>query len=265
VTFAHVLAEAGANVVLAARRTEKLEEVAAHIRGCGGKVLVQTCDVSNSAEVAAMVDAAWKRFGRVDILVNNAGVAAEAGVFPERTPDELWLTTIGVNLNGLFWCCREVAQRQLADGKGGSIINVSSVMGLSGAQHMAAAYQASKGAVVNLTRNLGVSWANRGVRVNCLAPGWFPSEMTNDWFAVPEFNARFEGSAPMGRIGDPDELAGALLFLASDASSFVTGQTIVVDGGLSAAGGLAPPYSDELYAAQAAVVGEFGTPIQPPA
>jgi NAD(P)-dependent dehydrogenase (short-subunit alcohol dehydrogenase family) len=265
VTFARVLAEAGANVVLAARRADRLAEVAEQVKSCGGNVLVQVCDVSNSAEVAAMVDAAWKRFGRVDILVNNAGVAAEAGVFPERTPDELWLTTIGVNLNGLFWCCREVAQRQLADGKGGSIINVASIMGLSGAQHLASAYQASKGAVVNLTRNLGVSWANRGVRVNCLAPGWFPSEMTNAWFAVPEFLQRFATSAPMGRIGDPDELAGALLFLASDASSFVTGQTVAVDGGLSAAGGMAPPYSDELYAAQAAVVGEFGTPIQPPA
>lgn len=261
VTFARVLAEAGAKIVLAARRTDRLEKVAAQIRGCGGKALVHTCDVSSSSEVAGLVERAWRQFGRVDILVNNAGVAAEAGFFPERTPDDLWLQTIGVNLNGLFWCCREVGQRQLADGKGGSIINVASIMGLSGAQHLASAYQASKGAVVNLSRNLGVSWANRGVRVNCLAPGWFPSEMTNAWFGVPEFLERFSSSAPMGRIGDPDELAGALLFLASDASSFVTGQTIVVDGGLSAAGGMAPPYSEELYAAQAAVVGEVGTPI----
>src|SRR6185369_3121676 len=161
VTFAKVLAEAGANLVLVARRADMLHEVAKEIERCGTKVLVQVCDVSDSAAVAAMVDAAWREFGRVDILVNNAGVAAEAGFFPERTPDELWLQTIGVNLNGLFWCCREVGQRQLADGRGGSIINVASIMGLSGAQHMAPAYQASKGAVVNLTRNLGVSWGNR--------------------------------------------------------------------------------------------------------
>ena len=265
VTFAQTLAEAGANVVLVARRADRLEQVASDLRAGGANVLVQACDVSDSASVTAMVAAAWERFGRVDILVNNAGVAAEAGIFPERTPDELWLQTISVNLNGLFWCCREVAQRQLADGKGGSIINVASIMGLSGSQNLASAYQASKGAVVNLTRNLGVSWADRNVRVNCLAPGWFPSEMTNDWFAVPEFLERFTYTAPMARVGQPEELAGALLFLASDASSFVTGQTLAVDGGLSAAGGFAPPYSEALYATQAAVIGELGTPIRPPA
>jgi len=262
VTFAHALAAAGANVVLAARRIEKLEAVAAAITGEGGKALVHQCDVSNSAEVEALIEAAWARFGRVDILVNSAGAAAEAGFVPERITDALWLTTIGTNLNGLFWCCRGVARRQLADGKGGSIINIASVMGLSGHQNLASAYQASKGAVVNLTRNLGVSWADRAVRVNCIAPGWFPSEMTNDWFAVPEFLDRFQNSAPMARLGDPAELTGALLFLASDASSFVTGQTLAVDGGYSAAGGTAGLYSSQLYAAQAALMGEAGTPIR---
>jgi NAD(P)-dependent dehydrogenase (short-subunit alcohol dehydrogenase family) len=263
VTFAHVLAEAGANVVITARRADRLEELAGELKTKGANVLAQVCDVTDSASVAAMVDAAWKRFGRVDILVNNAGVAADAGVFPERIPDDLWLTTINTNVNGLFWCCREVAQRQLADGKGGSIINIASVMGLSASQNLASAYQASKGAVVNLTRNLGVSWADRRVRVNCIAPGWFPSEMTNGWFAVPEFNDRFKNSAPMARIGDPDELAGALLFLASDASTFVTGQTIAVDGGYSAAGGTAALYTDHLFEVQAAVIGPLGTPIRP--
>ena len=262
VTFARVLAEAGANVVLAARRVDLLEEVAVGLRKGGAQVLVQACDVTDSASVKALVDAAWSKFGRVDILVNNAGIVAEAGVFPERTPDEMFLATMNVNVNGLFWCCREVGARQLADGKGGSIINISSIMGLSGSQNLASAYQASKGAVVNLTRNLGVSWADRGVRVNCIAPGWFPSEMTNAWFAVPEFNERFAGTAPMGRIGDPDELGGALLFLASSASSFVTGQVLAVDGGYSAAGGFAPAYSERLYAVQEAVIGELGTPIR---
>ena len=265
VTFAHVLAEAGANVVLAARRTDKLNEVAAGLKAMGVGVLVQTCDVTDSASVKAMVDAAWERFGRVDILVNNAGVAADAGVFPERTTDEMWLQTVGVNLNGLFWCCREVAQRQLADGKGGSIINIASIMGLSASQNLASAYQAAKGGVVNLTKNLGVSWADRGVRVNCIAPGWFPSEMTDPFFAVPEFLQRYTYSAPMARVGRPEELGGALLFLASDASSFVTGHTLVVDGGVNAAGGTAPLYADDLYAAQKAVMGDVGTPIRPTA
>jgi NAD(P)-dependent dehydrogenase (short-subunit alcohol dehydrogenase family) len=209
-----------------------------------------------------MVSASWERFGRVDILVCNAGVAAEAGIFPERTPDELWLQTIGVNLNGLFWCCREVAQRQLADGRGGAIINVASILGLAASQNLAAAYHASKGAVINLTRILGVSWADRRVRVNCLAPGWFPSEMTAPFLGVPAFNDRYANSAPMARVGRPEELGGALLFLASDASSFMTGQTLVVDGGVTAAGGTAPLYSSELYAVQAQVIGDLGTPIR---
>ena len=270
VTFARVLSDAGANVVLAARRVDRLEQVATELRARGANVLVQECDVANSASVAAMVAASWERFGRVDILVNNAGVVADAGIFPERIPDEMWLQTINVNLNGLFWCSREVAQRQLADGKGGSIINIASIMGLSASQNLASAYQASKGAVVNLTKNLGVSWADRGVRVNCLAPGWFPSEMTDPFLAVPAFSDRFTYSAPMARVGRPEELGGALLFLASDASSFVTGHTLVVDGGVNAAGGTAPLYTDELYAAQAEVMATFypdspelGTPIRP--
>lgn len=262
VTFARVLAEAGANVVLAARRVDRLEQVAADLQATGAKVLVQECDVSSSASVAAMVDAACNHFGRVDILVNNAGVAADVAHFPERIPDDLWLKTISVNLNGLFWCCREVAQRQLADGKGGSIINISSIMGLSASQHMASAYQASKGAVVNLTRSLGVSWADRGVRVNCIAPGWFPSEMTDPFLGIPEFKERFANSAPMARVGRPEELAGALLFLSSDASSFMTGETIAVDGGVSAAGGTAPLYSQGLYDLQESIMGEAGTPIR---
>ena len=263
VSFAQALSAAGANVVLAARRVEKLDAVASAIKAEGGTVLVQACDVTDSASVAAMVEAAWARFGRVDILVNNAGVAAEAGFFPERIPDDLFLATINTNVNGLYWCCREVAQRQLADGKGGSIINISSIMGMGASQNLASAYQASKGAVINLTRNLGVSWADRGVRVNCIAPGWFPSEMTAGFFAVPEFLDRFQNSAPMARVGDPDELTGALLFFASDASSFVTGQTLAVDGGVTAASGTAALYSAELYAAQAALMGEAGTPIRP--
>ena len=262
VAFAQVLAAAGANVVLAARRVDRLHDVAAAIRADGGEATVEACDVTDSASVSRTVEAAWARYGRVDILVNNAGIVAEAGVFPERTPDELFLATMNTNVNGLFWCCREVGSRQLADGKGGSIINISSIMGLAGSQNLAPAYQASKGAVINLTRNLAVSWADRNVRVNCIAPGWFPSEMTNDWFAVPEFLERFTQHAPMNRLGKTDELAGALLFLASDASSFVTGQTIAVDGGVTAAAGTSPLYSDALYAVQAAVIGELGTPIR---
>jgi gluconate 5-dehydrogenase len=260
--FADYLAHAGAQVVLAARSTDKLEAVAKELEADGCTVLALTCDVADPASVKQAIAAAFEHFGRVDILVNNAGVSAEAGIFPERVPDDLFAQTVAVNLGGLFTCCREVAVRWLADGKGGSIINVASVAGLGGQQHFPPAYQATKAAVINLTRNLACSWADRGVRVNAIAPGWFPSEMTAAWFAAPPFLQRFQLQAPMNRIGDPEELAGVLLFLASDASSFVTGQTIAVDGGLSASLG-GNPYTEETYAVQAAFLGEAGTPITP--
>lgn len=262
VTFAEALAGGGANVVLAARRKENLDALAARLEDSGAGVMVHQTDVADSASVKALVAAAWDHFGRVDILVNNAGVAADAGVVPEKIPDELFAQTIQVNLMGTFYCAREVAERMLRDGKGGSIINVASIMGMAGQQNAPSAYQASKGAVINLTRNLACSWADRNVRVNCIAPGWFPSEMTAGWFAVPEFLERFRNQAPMQRIGLADELSGPLLFLASDASSFVTGQTLAVDGGLSAAGG-ATPYTQELFDMQAAVIGPLGARILP--
>ncbi|HEY7295502.1 MAG TPA: glucose 1-dehydrogenase [Dehalococcoidia bacterium] len=261
--FAEVLAGAGARVVLAARREDRLGDVAKRIEDTGGVALVQPCDVADSSSVQALVAAAWQRFGRVDIMVNNAGVSAEAGVMPERIPDELFAQTIQVNLNGVYFCCRAVGERMLADGKGGSIINIASIMGLSGQQNAPVAYQMSKAAVINLTRNLACSWADRDVRVNCIAPGWFESEMTAGWFAVPQFLARFKAQAPMNRIGRPGELDGILLFLASEASSFVTGQTIAVDGGVSAAVS-GPQYDAELFAMQAAVIpGGLGERILP--
>jgi NAD(P)-dependent dehydrogenase (short-subunit alcohol dehydrogenase family) len=261
VAFAKALAEAGANVVLAARRKQNLDALAAELEAAGGGALAVQCDVCDSTSVKGLVDAARHRFGRVDVLVNNAGGSAEAGFVPEKIPDDLFAQTIQVNLMGVFYCAREVAQHMLADGKGGSIINISSIMGMAGQQNAPAAYQASKGAVINLTRNLACSWADRGIRVNCIAPGWFPSELTAGWFAVPEFRARFVGQAPMQRIGDPRELAGPLLFLASDASSFVTGTILPVDGGLHAVGG-GVPYTEELFAVQAGM-GDGGSRIMP--
>ncbi len=262
VAFAKALSEGGANVVLAARRKENLDALASEIASAGGSAIAVACDVADSASVKALVDETIGRFGRVDVLVNNAGVSAEAGFVPEKIPDEVFAHTMNVNVMGSFYCAREVAQHMLVDGKGGSIINVASIMGMAGQQNAPAAYQASKGAVINLTRNLACSWADRNVRVNCIAPGWFPSEMTVGWFAVPEFLERFTNQAPMARIGQPEELCGALLFFASDASSFVTGQTLAVDGGLSANGGGAP-YTQQLFDMQAELLGEVGTRLMP--
>ena len=245
VTFAEVLASKGANVVLAARRLERLQDVAASLTAAGATALPLACDVSDAAQVQALVAQTVERFGRIDILVNNAGIVADMGPVPERLPHALFQQTVQVNLLGVWYCCREVGERMLSDGKGGSIINVSSILGLGGQQNFPPAYQATKAAVINLGRALACSWADRGVRVNALVPGYFPSEMTEAFFASPAFLAHVQAQAPMGRIGRPEELAGAVLYLASDASSFMTGQTMVVDGGFSASLGTLP-LTDEL-------------------
>jgi NAD(P)-dependent dehydrogenase (short-subunit alcohol dehydrogenase family) len=261
VTFSQALAQQGANIVLAARSAEKLKDVAASIAKLGRATLEVPCDVGDSAQVAALMQRAAERFGRVDILVSNAGTAADAGMLPERVPAEVFEQTVRVNLLGTFYCCREAAQFMLRDGKGGSIINIASIAGLNGLGNFPPAYQATKAAVINLTRNLACSWADRGVRVNALAPGWFPSEMTAGAFSLPTFLDWAKNMAPMARIGRTEELIAPLLFLASEASSFVTGTTLVVDGGVAAAGSSPwPPAAFE--ALVAAGLGELATPIR---
>jgi NAD(P)-dependent dehydrogenase (short-subunit alcohol dehydrogenase family) len=263
VTFAEGLSSAGANVVLVARSRTKLEQVAEKITQRGGRALVVTCDVGVPGEVTAMVEQAWQHFGRVDVLVNNAGIAADAGIMPEKVPDELFGQTIQVNLNGLWYCCREAGARMLEDGKGGSIINIASILGVGALGDLSTSYHASKGAVVNLTRHLACSWGNRGVRVNAIAPGWFPSELTGSLFNLPGFVEWLNSLAPMKRIGDPNELVGPLLFLASDASSFVTGHTLVVDGGYSAGTGASPLPEAFYQAMEAHVPNGLGRRIKP--
>jgi NAD(P)-dependent dehydrogenase (short-subunit alcohol dehydrogenase family) len=263
VVFAEALARAGANVVIGARRVLKLEKVAAAIEASGGSVLAVTCDVGDQTAVQAMVEAACDRFGRLDIMVCNAGTAMDGGPSPERLPRGYFDHAVRTNLNGTWYCCQAAGRKMLADGRGGSIINVSSVLGLGGQANFPIAYMSTKAAIINMTRGLACSWADRGVRVNALAPGWFPSEMTDPFFGMPAFVERIVGQTPMGRLGEPSELVGPLLFLASDASRYVTGHTLVVDGGISAAFG-EPRGSDELGAAIDAVVpGGMARPIGP--
>jgi NAD(P)-dependent dehydrogenase (short-subunit alcohol dehydrogenase family) len=262
VTFSEALAEAGANVVVAARRMNRLEELAARIEEGGGHALAVGCDVGDPEQVAAMTQAAVERFGRLDIMVCNAGTAGDAGPMAERLPHALFEQTVRVNLLGVWYCCRDAGALMLEQGSG-SIINLSSTAGLAGVQHFPPAYQATKAAVINLTRNLAVSWAGRGVRVNALAPGWFPSEMTSPFLEAPVFNEQILRHEPTGRVGDPAELVGPLLFLASDASSRVTGETLVVDGGHSA-GVMGATYGQELFDFHAAVVPDgLGERIMP--
>jgi NAD(P)-dependent dehydrogenase (short-subunit alcohol dehydrogenase family) len=262
VTFSEALAGAGANVVVAARRTDRLEELAGRIEEGGGSALAVTCDVTDSEQVAAMTRAAVERFGRLDVMVCNAGTAGDAGPMAERLPHVLFEATVRVNLLGVWYCCREAGALMLEQGSG-AIINVSSTAGVAGVQHFPPAYQATKAAVINLTRNLALSWAGRGVRVNALAPGWFPSEMTGPFLETPVYSDHILRHEPTGRVGDPAELAGPLIFLASDASSRVTGETLVVDGGHSA-GFMGASYGQELFDFHAAVVPDgLGERIMP--
>jgi hypothetical protein len=226
--FARVLRAAGADVVLAARRVDRLEALADELGGA----LPVACDVADDAAVAAMLGAALDRYGRVDVLVNNAGVGVPRPA--EDEPPDVFRQTVAVNLTGAFVACQEVGRHMLERGSG-AIVNVVSMLGLVGAGQVPfSSYAASKGGLVNLTRELAAQWARRGVRVNALAPGWFASEMTAEMFADERSMAWVRRKAPMGRPGEPHELDGALVFLASDASSYVTGHVLTVDGGWTA-------------------------------
>ena len=228
--FARVLAAAGARVVLAARRAERLESLAAELPDAHA---VQ-CDLAVDGAPAALVAATLERYGRVDILVNNAGVSEPTPALDEST--EHFANTVRVNLVAPFELARESARTMIDSGTGGVVINVASIWGLFGVgQIPEAGYAASKGGMVNMTRELAAQWARRGVRVNCLAPGWFRTEMTDGLLFGDEAAERWmRRNTPMGRGGDEHELDGALLFLASDASTFVTGAVIAVDGGWTA-------------------------------
>jgi NAD(P)-dependent dehydrogenase (short-subunit alcohol dehydrogenase family) len=232
VGFARALAEAGANLVLAARRQERLEALAGDLERTGTEVLAAACDVTDPAQVERLKDACLDRFGRVDVLVNNAGMTEIAPA--ESETEESFLRVMDVNLNGAFYCAQRFGRVMLEAGSG-SIINVASIFGLVGSGSIPqASYVASKGALVNLTRELGAQWARRGVRVNAIAPAFFPSEMTDEMFEDERSMSWLRRKTPAGRPGEARELDGALLFLASDASTYVVGQIIAVDGGWTA-------------------------------
>jgi NAD(P)-dependent dehydrogenase (short-subunit alcohol dehydrogenase family) len=227
--FARVLAGRGARVMLGARRAERLHDLVDEL-GADRAAAVET-DVIDEAAVRRLVDGAVARFGRLDVLVNNAGIANVAPAEVDTTAS--FRSVIEVNLVGLFTCCREAARVMLPQGSG-SIVNVASVLGLQASARIPqASYCASKGGVLNLTRELAAQWAGRGVRVNAIAPGWFPSEMTREMFETESGLRYMRRVVPMGRPGMPDELDGALVFLAARASSYVTGQALIVDGGWS--------------------------------
>jgi gluconate 5-dehydrogenase len=223
--IAETLAAFGACVVLSGRTRATLEEVAA---GIGDAAMVQVADVSREPDVLVLRDAALERFGRIDVLVNNAGInPIWRGVEKVALAD--WQAIIDVNLTGTFLCCKYIGG-VMAERGSGSIVNVSSVAGHVGLVR-SAPYCASKGGVELLTKALALEWAQRGVRVNCLAPGYVDTDLTSGLLHHPELSKPFLEHTPMGRFGETRDVVGAAVFLASDASAYMTGQSLVVDGG----------------------------------
>jgi NAD(P)-dependent dehydrogenase (short-subunit alcohol dehydrogenase family) len=227
VTFAQAFAEAGADLVLGARRVERLAETAALVEQAGRRAHTQMTDVADPAHCRALVEGAIEKFGRVDVLINNAGVGA--AVPATRETPEHFRKVVDINLNGSFWmaqACSGVMQ------PGSSIVNISSVLGLTTAGLPQAAYSAAKAGIIGLTRDLAQQWGSRrGIRVNALAPGFFQSEMTDEY--QPGYLDSQLPRILLGRMGDARELAATAVWLASPAAGYVTGQTIAVDGGLT--------------------------------
>jgi len=227
--FARVLDAAGARVVVGARRKDRLDALAGEL----GDALPVACDVAEEADRERLVAAAVDTFGRVDVLVNNAGID-DRQQRAEREPLDLFRRVVDVNLVGLY-ALTQLAGRHMIEQGGGSVVNVASMLGLVASHPVSQpGYAASKGAVVNLTRELAVQWARKGIRVNALCPGWFPSEMTAEMFGDEQSMDWLRRNNPTPRGGMEHELDGALLLLASDAGTYLTGQTIVVDGGWTA-------------------------------
>lgn len=229
--MAEGLGEMGANLVLCARKKERCDEAAEEMRSRGVQALALGCDVKDRAGVQAVVDATLAKFGRVDILVNNAGVSWGAPV--EEMTLEQWDKVLATNLTGTFLFCQAVGKAMVAQ-KAGKIINIASVAGMGGASPdlQAIGYHASKGGVIAFTKDLACKWAPHNIQVNAIAPGWFPTHMSG-WVIEHRKGSLLE-KIPAGRFGGDHDLKGAAVFLASDASAYVTGHVLVVDGGQTA-------------------------------
>jgi NAD(P)-dependent dehydrogenase (short-subunit alcohol dehydrogenase family) len=225
---ARSLAAAGARIVCTDIRGEAAEDVASDIRGQGGNATALALDVADEAAVERAFATAAE-FGRIAALVNCAGISKRKPALEIARED--WDTVNAVNVTGTFLCARAAARRMTG---GGAIVNIASVLGFSGGLYPNVAYQTSKGAVVNLTRALAKEWAQLGIRVNGVAPGWIETPFITNASENPEVRRTIESAIPLGRLGKTGEVTGAILFLASAASSYMTGQTIIIDGGFLA-------------------------------
>lgn len=231
--IAEALGEYGATVVLTARKQNELEEAKAHLSGFGVTAHVYQNDLSQFETIEPLVERIHAEVGPIHILVNNAG--ATWGAPAEEHPLEAWLKVINLNVNGLFLLTQAVGKRCMIPARSGRVVNIASVAGLKGnSPRMAGtvAYNTSKGAVVNLTRTLAAEWARYGITVNSICPGYFPTKMTRGTLAYGE--ETILAATPLGRLGEGEDLKGLALLLASDASAYMTGQNIAVDGGITA-------------------------------
>jgi len=226
--FAETLSDAGASVVLAARRREKLEETAELVRNKGGKAICLELDVTDSLSVTNCVRETTSEFGTPDILVNNAGIAKQA--FLTDISEDDWDAVLDTNLKGVFMMAQAVVKSMINADKHGSIINIASVLGLRVSKALGS-YIAAKSAVVQLTKAMAIEWSRYNIRVNALAPGYFITEINQEQFADSSAEDFLMRRVPMSRVGDLREIAGPLLLLASDAGSYMTGSIIAVDGG----------------------------------
>lgn len=228
--MAEGLAEAGADLMLCARRVEWLDETLPEFRGKGFRAEARLCDVSKAEEIQAVVGETIEKFGKIDILVNNAGISW--GAMPEEMPLEKWQKVLDVNLTGCFLFAQAVG-REMLKRESGSIINIASISGITSSANgpFYVGYAASKAGLIGLTRELAASWGRKGIRVNAIAPGFFHSRLADAVIDIYERSIQETNAIP--RIGREGELKGAAVFLASDASSYITGQTIIVDGGMT--------------------------------
>ena len=231
-SFAEVLADAGADLVLGARRVDRLDETKKKVDLLGRRCLAVATDVSDAAQCKRLVDAAVSEYGRVDVLVNNAGIGYATPAHKEEPGN--FNDILQINLVGAWYMALAFGQACIAAGHGGSIVNVSSVLGISGSDIPQVAYSASKAGLLGMTRDLAMQWGGRrGIRVNALAPSFFESELTGPLLATDVGREKVLARTPMGRVGEVSELSGPLLLLASDAGSYINGITLAVDGGWS--------------------------------